>query len=94
MRYSHIRANQLNSPIQFGQATRIETEGSTVNLISGVTDTHLSDDLFLEYNKVVNANTYLTAGVSVSFPGQGIKDIVNGEAPSWSGGFINVVVNF
>lgn len=91
LRYSHIRANELNSPVQFGQATRLDING---NVVAGVTDAHLSDDVFLEYSRIVNRNTYLTAGVSASFPGAGIDNVVGANAPTWTGGFINVVVNF
>ncbi|MEW9919613.1 alginate export family protein [Marimonas sp. MJW-29] len=94
LRYAHIRANELFSPIQFGQATRLDTTGGTANVISGVTNAHLSDDLFLEYSRIINRNTYLTAGISVSFPGEGIKNTVSGDVPNWTGGFINVVFNF
>lgn len=91
LRYAHIRANELNSPIQFGQATRLDATG---NVITGVTDAHLSDDVFLEYSRVINRNTFLTAGISAAFPGAGIKDVVGANAPTWTGGFINVVINF
>lgn len=91
LRYAHIRANELNSPIQFGQATRLDASG---NVITGVTDAHLSDDVFLEYSRIINRNTFLTAGVSVSFPGAGIDDVIGGDADPWTGGFVNVVINF
>lgn len=91
LRYAHIRANELNSPVQFGQATRVDLNG---NVVSGVTDAHLADDLFLEYTRIINRNTFLTAGVSVSFPGAGIDDVVGVSADPWTGGFINVVFNF
>ena len=91
LRYAHIRANELNSPVQFGQATRVDING---NVVSGVTDAHLADDLFLEYSRIINRNTFLTAGVSVSFPGTGIEKVLGGNADPWTGGFINVVVNF
>ncbi len=91
LRYSHIRANELNSPVQFGQATRVNVNG---NIVSGVTDRHLADDLFLEYNRIVNPNTFLTAGISVSFPGAGIDNVIGENADPWTGGFINVVVNY
>jgi len=94
LRYAHIRVNQLRSPVQFGQATRVDTTGGTANVIAGVTDPHLSDDLFLEYSRIINPNTFLTAGVSISFPGRGIKNTVVGDVPNWTGGFVNVVVNF
>ncbi|MFS4580904.1 alginate export family protein [Phaeobacter sp. C3_T13_0] len=91
LRYARIRANELNSPVQFGQATRVDLNG---NVVSGVTDAHLADDLFLEYSRIINRNTFLTAGVSVSFPGKGIDNVVGGSADPWTGGFVNVVYNF
>lgn len=91
LRYAHIRANELNSPVQFGQATRVDING---NVVAGVTDAHLADDLFLEYSRIINRNTFLTAGVSVSYPGAGIDNVVGGNAPIWTGGFVNVVINF
>lgn len=91
LRYAHIRANEIKSPIQFGQATRVNVNG---NVVAGVTDPHLADDIFLEYSRIINRNTFLTAGFSASFPGAGINNIVGGNAPVWTGGFVNVVVNF
>ena len=91
LRYAHIRANELNSPVQFGQATRVDVNG---NIVSGVTNAHLSDDLFLEYSRIINRNTFLTAGVSVSFPGDGIEDVIGASADPWTGAFVNVVFNF
>lgn len=94
LRYAHIRANELLSPIQFGQATRIDTSGGTANIITGVADAHLSDDIFLEYSRIINRNTFLTAGVTISFPGEGIETMLVGKVPNWTGGFVNVVFNF
>ncbi|QGX97477.1 hypothetical protein EI983_03960 [Roseovarius faecimaris] len=91
LRYAHIRANELNSPVQFGQATRVDVNG---NVVSGVTDKHLSDDLFLEYSRIINRNTFLTTGVSVSFPGAAIDNVTGRSADPWTGGFINVVFNY
>ena len=92
VRYAHIRANELNAPVQFGQATRVDVSGDDdrANVITGVTDAHLADDGFVEYNRVINRNTFLTAGFSVSFPGAGITSTVAGDTPTWTG----VVVNF
>lgn len=91
LRYAHIRANELNNPVQFGQATRVTVNG---NVVSGVTDNHLADDLFLEYSRIINRNTFLTAGVSVSFPGAGIDNVIGRSADPWTGGFVNVVFNY
>ncbi|URK88265.1 hypothetical protein LP421_13130 [Rhizobium sp. RCAM05350] len=78
----------------FGQGTRIELANGVPNPVAGVTKKHLTDDVYLECNRVVNANTYLTAWFSVSFPGAGLDSMVGKKAPNWKGGFINVVVNF
>lgn len=91
LRYAHIRANELNSPVQFGQATRVDEEGSVV---VGVTDAHLADDIFLEYSRIINRNTFVTSGISASFPGEGIKNVAGNDAPTWTGVFINVVFNY
>ena len=93
-RYAHISADRLASPIQFGQATRVVSTPDGFNLIAGVTKHHLSDDLFLEYNHIFSQNVFLTAGISGSFPGAGIKKLYPGKAPIWTGAFVNVVVNY
>jgi hypothetical protein len=94
LRYAHIRANELRSPIQFGQATRFDFSNGVSSVIPGVTNPHLSDDLFLEYSRVLSFNIFLTAGFSVSFPGAGIDSLLPVNAPTWYGGFVNVVFNF
>lgn len=43
---AHLRANELRSPLQFGQATRLDFADGVPKLISGVTHAHLSDDIF------------------------------------------------
>lgn len=94
LRVAHIRANELRSPIQFGQATRVDTVGATANVVAGVTAPHLADDLFLEYNRVLNRHTFLSAGVAISVPGKGIRDVTGGDAPNWTGGYVNLVVDY
>jgi hypothetical protein len=95
LRYAHVRANQLNSPLQFGQATRVDLVGSgSANVISGVTDAHLSDDFFIEYQRVISRNVFVSAGASVAIPGKGIDDVFPDDTPNWVGGFVNVVFNF
>lgn len=94
LRYAYIRANQLLSPIQFGQGTHLGVIDGVLNPIAGVTAKHLADDFFIEYNRVLNPNTYLTAGFSVSVPGPGADSVTEFDAPVWTGGFVNVVTNF
>ncbi len=94
LRYAHVRAVELRSPLQFGQATRLDFSNGLSSVVSGVTNAHLSDDFFLEYNRIVTPNVYLTAGLSISIPGAGITGAAGGNAPNWIGGFINVVFNY
>ena len=56
---AHLRANELRSPLQFGQATRVDIADGVSSIIAGVTHPHLSDDLFVKYTRVVNPNTCL-----------------------------------
>lgn len=93
LRYAYIDANQLRSPVQFGQATRVDLTSYAPGLVTGVTNRHLADDFFVEYTRKLSANIYLTAGYSLSFPGAGIASIVNSKTP-WTGGFINVVASY
>lgn len=94
-RITRIGVNELKSPIQFGQATRVEVQDGVVNPITGVTRSRLSDDFYLEYSRVVTPNLYLTMGFSVSTPGPGIDSIVaDVDAPRWSGGYINLIANY
>lgn len=93
LRYAHIRANELRSPVQFGQATRFDVATGD-GIVAGVTDAHLADDVFLEYFRIINRNMFLTAGISASFPGRGLELVVPDAPPVWFGGFVNIVVNY
>ena len=92
-RYFHVRANELLSPLQFGQGTRLDPNGSPT-LISGVVDAHLSDDVYFEYTRVVTDNTFLTSGLGISVPGAGIREQIGGERNVWTGAYVNVVMKF
>ncbi|MEM9032388.1 MAG: hypothetical protein AAGB18_07050 [Pseudomonadota bacterium] len=97
LRYAHIRANELRSPLQFGQASRVDIGpggDAPANIVAGVTDAHVSDDLFLEYSRIITRNLFLTVGLSISEPGEGIENTVPGGVPAWTGGFVNVVFNY
>lgn len=91
VRIHRIDADQLRSPIQFGQATRVEGD-DVDNPITGVTRHHLSDDLYFEYFRVVSPNLFLTTGFSVSNPQAGMKSIV-ADPPIWTGAYINLIAN-
>lgn len=93
LRYANIAAQQLRSPIQFGQAARVEINNGTTTVVAGVTEENLANDVFLEYNRVINRNMFFNAGLAFSFAGDGITNIVN-DVSVWSGGFVNIVFNY
>ena len=92
VRIHRIEVDQLLSPIQFGQATRVEGDNID-NPITGVTRRRLSDDLYFEYFRVVSPNLFLTTGFSISNPQAGIKSIV-ADAPIWAGAYVNLIANY
>lgn len=92
--YWRVRADQLNSPIQFGQAGRIVVSGGEPELISGVTDPHLSDDFYAEYTRVLTPQIFLTAGVAVSIPGRGLRELIVVDSKTWVGALVNVTMKF
>ncbi|MGL4422891.1 MAG: hypothetical protein ACRCZF_19645, partial [Gemmataceae bacterium] len=73
--YWHVRADRVNSPLQFGQSGRIEVVGGEPRLLVGVPDAHLSDDFYVEYTRAVTANIFVTTGCAISIPGRGLKAI-------------------
>lgn len=89
---AHLRAEHLRSPLQFGQATRVDIANGVSAVVAGVTHPHLADDLFVKYTRIVNRHTYLTAGYSASFPGEAVKRLQGGRSPVWSGWLVNVVL--
>lgn len=94
LRYAHVRANELNSPIQFGQGTRLTLAGGSPGLIAGVRKHHLSDDVLAEYTRVLTPNAFFTVGIGYSEPGSGLKDTGPGRVKGWTGAFANLVVRY
>lgn len=93
LRYARVSANELNSPIQFGQATRLSLAKGVPALVTGVRDRHLSDDFLVEYTRVLTPNVFVTVGAAYSIPGKGLKDLAAPRSvKDWAGGFANLVV--
>ncbi len=93
-RYWHVRAAQENSPIQFGQGAEVQFENGTPIIIAGVQTPHLSDDIYIEYTRILNANLFMTAGGALSVPGEGLRDAAKGVAENWWGGYVNLSVKY
>lgn len=91
--YWHLRADQINSPLQFGQAGRFTVIGGEPQLVSGVPDSHLSDDFYVEHFRVLSPNWYLTTGFAVSIPGKGLRALVD-DPLTWYGGLVSLAFNY
>lgn len=92
--YWYVAAAQLNSPLQFGQGGRIVLIDQQPALISGVPTRHLSDDLYLEYVRMLSGHAYLTLGVGLSFPGAGLDGAAGRSLDTWLGGLVNLTLKF
>lgn len=91
--YWHVRAAQVNSPLQFGMFARLDVTGGEPKLVSGVPNAHLSDDFYAEYTRAVSQNIFVTTGLSVSIPGRGLKAVAP-ETTTWFGGLMNVAIRY
>ena len=86
-----MRAAQADSPIQYGQAGRLAMQGGTVALVSGVPVRPLSQELYVEWTRVLSQRLFLTAGFGVAWPDDGLKALLPAGARPWSGGLLNLV---
>ncbi|MGL6074678.1 MAG: alginate export family protein [Fimbriiglobus sp.] len=92
MYYWHVRADRVNSPLQFGQSGRLEVIGGEPRLVAGVPNAHLSDDFYIEYTRAITQNIYLTTGFAASVPGRGLREI--GGTNTWFGGLVNLSIKY
>jgi hypothetical protein len=92
--YWRVEASEVNSPLQFGQAGRIQTIDGQPVLVSGVPDEHLSDDFYVEYVRMISPNAFLTLGVGVSLPGDGLEAQAGRSLDPWVGGLVNLTFQF
>ena len=85
LQYIHTRADELFSPIQFGQATRpVLTDGGLV-LVNGVKDAHLADEIYGEWAHVFTPNVTGALFASAAWPGAGIANLPGIEDETWLG---------
>lgn len=86
--YVITHANELNSPIQFGQAARLDLENG--GLVVGAPAYHLADEIYGEWTHVFTPSITTTIWGSVARPGAGIEDVSDADSNDpWLGaGFI------
>jgi hypothetical protein len=79
--------------LQFGQAGRVDVVGGEPQLVSGVPDSHLSDDFYVEDFRILNPNWYLTVGFAVSVPGRGLRALVD-DPTTWYGALASLAFQY
>jgi hypothetical protein len=76
-----FRADELRSPLQFGQVTRPEAGDGGISLVSGVTKAHLATEAYAEWTRMLAPNLALTGVLSWTTPGAGYESVQpNGKA--------------
>lgn len=94
LRYAKVSADQLRSPIQFGQGTRPILGPGGIALVTGVTSRPLSDDVLIEYTRILTPNIFLSAGLGHSWIGRGQSQAASAPTMDWTGAFANIVFRY
>lgn len=88
--YVRASADQLNSAVQFGQGARFTGN----QLLVGVPQAELSDEVYLQYARVFNPQLIAIAFVSRSTPGAGLKAIAPQGTEAWTTIGFGLTANF
>ena len=94
VQYIHTRADELFSPIQFGQATRPILADGGLLLLSGVRDAHLADEIYGEWAHVFTANVTGALFASAAWPGAGISNLPGIKDETWLGAGALITVKY
>lgn len=83
-------ADELNSPIQFGQGVKV----TDVALVVGVPTAHLADEYYLQYAHVFTPSLVGIAFVSHSVPGDGLEASATQDLKAWNTVGLGLTANF
>lgn len=70
-----FRADELRSPLQFGQLNRLEPGAGGIALVTGVTEPHLATEVYGEWTRLLAPNLSLTGVLSWTTPGAGFESV-------------------
>ncbi|MBL8224153.1 MAG: hypothetical protein JNM50_02390 [Chromatiales bacterium] len=90
LQYVHASVDEVNSAVQFGQGARF-TSGQ---ILVGVPEPELSDEIYLQYSRVVTPKLIATGFVSHSIPGDGLKATAVQGTDSWTTIGLGLTANF
>jgi len=92
--YWNVQAAKTFSPIQYGQAARLGVVNNGLGIVSGVPDKALTQELYFEYTRVLTPNWFLTTGLALAFPQDGIKKITPNGTSTWAGGLVMMTYKY
>ena len=78
--YVAASVDEVNSAVQFGQGAQFQ--GSQI--IEGVPQPELSDEIYLQYSRVFTPKLVATAFISRSSPGDGLKAATSQDTEAWT----------
>ncbi len=90
LQYVRASVDQINSAVQFGQGARFTAN----QIILGVPERWLSDEIYLQYSRVFNPKLVATAFVSHSIPGDGLKATAPQDLQPWITFGLGLTANF
>jgi hypothetical protein len=90
VQYVHASVDQVNSAVQFGQGARFT--GSQI--LVGVPESELSDEIYLQYSHVFNPQLVATAFISRSSPGDGLEAAAPQGTEAWTTIGLGLTANF
>jgi hypothetical protein len=88
--YVHASVDEVNSAVQFGQGAQFQ--GS--QLVVGVPEPELSDEIYLQYSHVFSSKLIATAFISRSSPGDGLKAAATDRTEAWTTIGLGLTANF
>ena len=94
LNYWYVRAAQVDSPVQYGQAGRVLVTDSGTLLVSGFPKAPLSQEVYIEHTRALSANAFLTWGLAGAFPQDGVKAVVTTGAKDWWGALVNFSLRY
>jgi hypothetical protein len=94
LNYWFVQADQVNSPVQYGQAGRLQAAGENMIIVSGFPKRDLSQEMYAEYTRVLSPNLFVTTGLAAAFPQSGVKAIVPQGTRPWYGALVNLSLRY
>jgi hypothetical protein len=87
--YWDVRAARVDSPVQYGQAARLQLSADGATLVSGFPRPQLSREVYVEHTHVFGPRLFVTWGVAAAFPRAGVDALVPGGGRDWWGALAN-----